>query len=114
MIKLTAQHEKFIDAASETYPGQSEFSTSQIKKVVAETGCPFPSWFTKKDFRVGHGTYSLELAGVAVQQNVVDLPVGPTSVGTVDVLMNDVSVVPQVIKEFVPFGHFSDLKNILN
>jgi len=114
MIKLTAQHEKFIDAASETYPGQSEFSTSQIKKVVAETGCPFPSWFTKKDFRVGHGTYSLELAGVAVQQNVVDLPVGPTSVGTVDVLMNDISVVPQVIKEFVPFGHFSDLKNILN
>ena len=42
MIKLTAQHEKFIDAAAEIYPGQSEFSKSQIKKVCAEKGCPNP------------------------------------------------------------------------
>jgi len=114
MIKLTAQHEKFIDAAAEIYPGQSEFSKSQIKKVCAEKGCPNPSWLQKSEYRVGHGTYSLELAGVAVQNNVVDLPVGPTSVGSMSVLTNDVSVIPQAIKEFVPFGHFSDLKNILN
>ena len=113
-IKLTAQHQKFIDAAGEIYPNQSEFSTSQIKKICNETGCPNPSWLKKSDYRVGHGTYSLELAGVAVQTNVVDLPVSPTSVGSVNVQMNDTPVIPQVIKEFVPFGHFSDLKNILS
>ena len=43
MIKITAQHEKFIDAAAEVYPGQAEFSTSQIRNITAETGCPFPS-----------------------------------------------------------------------
>ena len=26
MIKITAQHEKFIDAAAVLYPGQAEFS----------------------------------------------------------------------------------------
>ena len=32
-IKITAQHEKFINAAAEVYPGQSEFSTSQIRNI---------------------------------------------------------------------------------
>ena len=114
MIKLTAQHEKFIDAAAGLYPGQAEFSKSQIKKICAETGCPNPSWLQKPSYRVGHGTYSLELAGVAVQNNVVDLPVNPTSTGAVNVLLNDVSVVPETVKEYVPFGHFTDLKSILN
>ena len=113
-IKITAQHEKFINAAAEVYPGQSEFSTSQIRNIQKEQGCPFPSWLTKPDYRVGHGTYSLELAGVAVQQNVVDLPVGSTTVSAPNVLMNDVSVVPEVVKEYVPFGHFTDLKSILS
>ena len=114
MIKITAQHEKFIDAAAEVYPGQAEFSTSQIRNVTAETGCPFPSWLCKPDYRVGHGTYSLELAGVAVAtNNVVELPVGPTSTGAVNVLMKDVVVIPPVVKEYVPFGHFKDLKSIL-
>ena len=112
MIKITAQHEKFIDAAAEVYPGQAEFSTSQIRNVTAETGCPFPSWLCKPDFRVGHGTYSLELAGVATN-NVVELPVGPTSSGAVNFLMNDVTVIPEIVKEYVPFGHFTDLKSIL-
>ena len=113
MIKITAQHEKFIDAAAEVYPGQAEFSTSQIRNVTAETGCPFPSWLCKPAYRVGHGTYSLELAGVAVQNNVVDLPVGAPNVGSVNVLMNDVTVIPEAVKEYVPFGHFKDLKSIL-
>ena len=113
MIKITAQHEKFIDAAATVYPGQAEFSTSQIRNVQAETGCPFPSWLCKPEFRVGHGTYSLELAGVAVQNNVVDLPIGAPNVGSVNVLMNDVTVIPEAVKEYVPFGHFKDLKSIL-
>ena len=113
MIKITAQHEKFIDSAAKVYPGQSEFSTSQIRNVINETGCPFPSWLTKKDYRVGHGTYSLELAGVAVQQNVVNLPVGSTTVSAPNII-NDVTVVPEVVKEYVPFGHFTDLKSIVS
>ena len=113
MIKVTAQHEKFINAAGEVYPGQSEFSTSQIKNVVKETGCPFPSWLTKKDYRVGHGTYSLEMAGIAVQNNVVDLPVGSTTVSAPSII-NDIIVVPEKVAEYVQFGHFKDLKTMIS
>ena len=111
-IKVTAQHEKFIDAANSVFPGQVEFSTAQIRKIQNETSCPWPSWLMKKEYRVGHGIYSLELAGVATN-NVVELPVGPTSSGAVNVLMNDIVVIPPVVKEYVPFGHFTDLKLIV-
>ena len=112
MIKITAQHEKFIDAAAGMYPGQTEFSKLQIRKIVEENGCPFPSWFARKEYRVGHGTYSLELAGVATAK-VIDLPVGPTAIGHMDILTNDMVVIPEVVKEYVPFGHFKDLKLIV-
>ena len=111
-VKITAQHEKFIDAANSVFPGQVEFSTAQIRKIQNETSCPWPSWLMKKEYRVGHGIYSLELAGVATN-NVVELPVGPTSSGAVNVLMNDIVVIPPVVKEYVPFGHFTDLKLIV-
>ena len=78
MIKLTAQHEKFIDAAAGLYPGQAEFSKSQIKKICAETGCPNPSWLQKAKYRCGPGTYSLELEGVQVPANVVAVSVPVT------------------------------------
>ena len=111
-IKITAQHEKFIDAANIVFPGQVEFSTAQVRKIVSETGCPTPSWLLKPEYRVGHGTYSLELAGVATAE-VIDLPVGNPSVGTVGVLQNDIVVIPESVKEYVPFGHFRDLKLIV-
>ena len=111
-IKITAQHENFIDAANIVFPGQVEFSTAQVRKIVSETGCPTPSWLLKPEYRVGHGTYSLELAGVATAE-VIDLPVGNPSVGTVGVLQSDVIVIPESVKEYVPFGHFRDLKLIV-
>ena len=113
-IQITAQHDKFIDAASEVYPGQSEFSKSQIKKVCAEKGCPNPSWLQKSAYRVGHGTYSLEMAGVAVAPNVATIPVTTSSISAPTLIQSDVVIIPEVVKEFVPFGHYNDLKNIVN
>ena len=110
-IKVTAQHEKFLNAAEEVLPNQVEFSTSQIRRIVKETGCPSPSWLVRPEYRVGHGTYSLELAGIT--SNVVSLPVSPTGVGSTNILETGVRVIPEVVKTYVPFGHFTDLKSIL-
>ena len=112
-IKVTAHHEKFIDAASKLFPGQSEFSVSQIKRIVSESGCPRPGWLIKPKYRVGHGTYSLELAGIQAA-NVVELPTSktPPTIG-VNLLQDDVSVVPEKVSNYIPFGHFSDLKSIV-
>ena len=112
-IKVTAHHEKFIDAASKLFPDQSEFSVSQIKRIVSESGCPRPGWLIKPKYRVGHGTYSLELAGIQAA-NVVELPTSktPPTIG-VNLLQDDVSVVPEKVSNYIPFGHFSDLKSIV-
>ena len=112
-IKVTAHHEKFIDAASKLFPGQSEFSVSQIKRIVSESGCPRPGWLIKPKYRVGHGTYSLELAGIQAA-NVVQLPTSKVEpVVGVNLLEDDISVVPEKVSNYIPFGHFSDLKSIV-
>ena len=112
-IKVTAHHEKFIDAASKLFRGQSEFSVSQIKRIVSESGCPRPGWLIKPKYRVGHGTYSLELAGIQAA-NVVQLSTSKVEpVVGVNLLEDDISVVPEKVSNYVPFGHFSDLKSIV-
>lgn len=110
-ITVTAAHEKFLDAAAKVFPNQVEFSKSQIRRVVKESGCPSPSWLMRPAYRVGHGTYSLEMAGVA--SNVVSLPVAPTGVGSTNILESDIKVIPEAVKTYVPFGHFKDLKTIV-
>ena len=102
-IKITAQHEKFLNAAQEILPNMVEFSTSQIRRIVKESGCPRPSWLIRPKYRVSHGTYSLELAGIAT--NVISLPVSPTAFGSTNILENDIKVIPEPIPTYVPFGH---------
>ena len=53
------------------------------------------------------------MAGIQAA-NVVELPTSktPPTIG-VNLLQDDVSVVPEKVSNYIPFGHFSDLKSIV-
>ena len=101
MIKLTTQTEKFIDVFYQKLNFRNHKLKDLLKQVVQ---------LLSFKIRCGHGTYSLNYGYRLLI--VVDLPVGQTSVGGVNVLQNDISVVPEIVKEYVP-GHFTDLKSIV-
>jgi hypothetical protein len=119
---LNANHYRFLDAAAEQFPNQVEFSKSTVKKICATAGIPKPSWlFRNPQFKAGYGTYSIESVvpenysqPVPVQavQTIETVPV-PTSTVGVNVLDENISVIPSVMDNYVPFGHFKDLKSIL-
>jgi hypothetical protein len=119
---LNANHYRFLDAAAEQFPNQVEFSKSTVKKICATAGIPKPSWlFRNPQFKAGYGTYSIESVvpenysqPVPVQavQTVETVPV-PTSTVGVNVLDENISVIPSIMDNYVPFGHFKDLKSIL-
>ena len=121
-MNLNANHYRFLDAAAEQFPNQVEFSKSTVKKICATAGIPKPSWlFRNPQFKAGYGTYSIESVvpenytqPVPVQavQTVETVPV-PTSTVGVNVLDENVSVIPSIMDNYVPFGHFKDLKSIL-
>jgi hypothetical protein len=119
---LNANHYRFLDAAAEQFPNQVEFSKSTVKKICATAGIPKPSWlFRNPQFKAGYGTYSIESVvpenysqPVPVQavQTIETVPV-PTSTVGVNVLDENISVIPSIMDNYVPFGHFKDLKSIL-
>ena len=123
-MNLNANHYRFLDAAAEQFPNQVEFSKSTVKKICATAGIPKPSWlFRNPQFKAGYGTYSIESVvpenysqPVAPQlqavQTVETVPV-PTSTVGVNVLDENISVIPSIMDNYVPFGHFKDLKSIL-
>ena len=121
-MNLNANHYRFLDAAAEQFPNQVEFSKSTVKKICATAGIPKPSWlFRNPQFKAGYGTYSIESVvpenysqPVPVQavQTVETVPV-PTSTVGVNVLDENISVIPSIMDNYVPFGHFKDLKSIL-
>ena len=121
-MNLNANHYRFLDAAAEQFPNQVEFSKSTVKKICETAGIPFPSWLIRKpQFKAGYGTYSIESVvpenysqPVPVQavQTVETVPV-PTSTVGVNVLDENISVIPSIMDNYVPFGHFKDLKSIL-
>ena len=121
-MNLNANHYRFLDAAAEQFPNQVEFSKSTVKKICLTAGIPKPSWlFRNPQFKAGYGTYSIESVvpknysqPVPVQavQTVETVPV-PTSTVGVNVLDENISVIPPIMDNYVPFGHFKDLKSIL-
>ena len=121
-MNLNANHYRFLDACAEQFPTQVEFSKSTVKKICETADIPFPSWLIRKpQFKAGYGTYSIESVvpknysqPVPVQavQTVETVPV-PTSTVGVNVLDENISVIPSIMDNYVPFGHFKDLKSIL-
>ena len=123
-MNLNANHYRFLDACSDQMPGQVEFSKSTVRKICDTANIPFPSWLIRKpQFKGGYGTYSIESIvpenyGVAVAETVTNtpsvevVPITATGVG-MNVLDDNVSVIPSQIENYVPFGHFTDLKKIL-
>ena len=123
-MNLNANHYRFLDACAEQYPSQVEFSKSTVRKICDTAGIPFPSWLIRKpQFKAGYGTYSIESVvpsnysepvapTIANVQTVESVPVPVANVG-MNVLDENISVVPTVMDNYVPFGHFKDLKSIL-
>ncbi len=122
-MKLNANHYRFLDACAEQFPSQVEFSKSTVKKICDRAEIPFPSWLIRKpQFKAGYGTYSIksvvkdhysEYAPVVQAVQTVETVPVPTSTVGVNVLDENISVIPSIMGNYVPFGHFKDLKSIL-
>ena len=108
-MNLNANHYRFLDACAEQFPNQVEFSKSTVKKICETADIPFPSWLIRKpQFKAGYGTYSIESVvpenysqpvapQVQAVQTVETVPV-PTSTVGVNVLDENISVIPSIME----------------
>ena len=110
--------DEFLTAAGDMFPKQTEFSRQELVQVANSIGMKYaPSWIVKSDeFKLGNGLYSLYAGAPAPVQTVeqtaevIAMPV-KKKISSVDSTV--ANLIPSVYPNYVPFGQFSDIKNIV-
>jgi hypothetical protein len=117
MPKVIDKNE-FISAAREVLGGEITYLTRQeILRVIKEKNLSYPNWLTtNKEFRRDRGTYNLP----TINKNALNLtstsvnlkPANPEP-EIKEISKIKAEFIPPSVKGYVPFGHFDDVKNII-
>ena len=122
MSVRAANRQKFINALVAT--GQDTVTLDEIKEVASSVGVAHPYWFTNDtDNKVKRGVYRVPGAvksqpavaaeTINMQAQVIEMPTTKNRIASVVTDLELEDIVPQVYKNYVPFGHFDDLISIL-
>lgn len=116
----------FVTAAAQIFGDGAILTRDGIQHVVDETNAPYPHWLvTKTEYRVGRGEYKLprfqesNLEQEKVQEPELSVAMAAQSVAQVIQLRQPKLVddsdpqVPAKYPDYVPFGFFKDLRNII-
>jgi MoxR-like ATPase len=130
MVKLNKNGLAFVEACEKLYGSSAVVTRDGINDIVENSGCPYPYWLvTKKEYRADRGRYRVPASGVTGNRNrtkIVPVPVPVAEpVTSVDMVPNVVSLrqpklidesdpsVPEKYPDYVSFGFFKDMKNIV-
>jgi MoxR-like ATPase len=123
MSVRAANRQKFIDALVST--GKDTVTLDEIKEVASSVGISQPYWFTNDvDNKIRRGVYRVPGASavsqvavpaetINMQAQVIEMPSTKNRIASVLTDLETENIVPQVYKNYVPFGHFDDLISII-
>lgn len=114
----------FVVACERIFGAKAVVSRDDITRIVNESGAPYPYWLvTKSEYRFGRGQYKVPASGEKiVKQEIVEQEEELATVDMAQVLSfrqpklidESDSCVPEKFPDYVPFGFFKDLRNIIN
>ena len=120
MTTLNANQKTFTAFATTKHGPGAILDREQIDSIVDETGCAYPFWLiTKSEFRAGRGQYRVPVT------ESTQAPVAARVAETVDLSAQVVTLrqhrleddsdtsIPTPYPNYVPFGFFKDLTNII-
>jgi hypothetical protein len=120
MNKVTKTMQRFVDASLEVLGEQTILNRADIDRVVNEKSISYPHWLTtKSEYRHARGEYCLPLTNTSTSINIQ-----PQMESTIDMAQivhlrqpklideSDTSI-PAKYPDYVPFGFYKDLKNII-
>ena len=112
----------FIEASEKIYCVEAILTRDNINEVVKQSSAPYPYWLvTKSEYRYGRGVYKLPNIGSKPQMSIkVGEPELETNLAAQVLTFkqpkledtSDVSI-PTKYPDYVPFGFFKDMKNII-
>ena len=110
----------FIEACEKMFGSECIITRDGIAEVVSESGAPYPYWLTTKtEYRYGRGQYKVPPSGKKVETVKEKEPEMEVAYNNVVQLRQPKLVddnepaVPTKYPDYVPFGFFKDLRNII-
>jgi len=120
----------FVVAAESIFGKEPTLTRDEIARVVTESGAPYPYWLvTKSEFRAGRGQYLVPASGekivkkteTIVKNSEQDCKEPETEMAYAQVLEfrqpklidDSEPAVPSKWPDYVPFGFFKDMRNII-
>ena len=121
-MKLNKNQSEFLEAVKQVLGDKGVLSRSEIDQVVSEKGVKYPFWLvTKSEYRVGRGEYSLpgHVSNKTVTPMVNQIPDTVEAMAPVvhlrqpKLIDESDTAIPEVWPDYVPFGFYKDLLNIV-
>lgn len=117
-MNLNKNQKNFLSAVNEVLGDKVVLSRSEIDQVVSEKGVKYPYWLvTKSEYRTGRGEYTLPGSVKVTPQ--VTIPETVEAMAQVvhlrqpKLIDESDSAVPEVWPDYVPFGFYKDMLNII-
>jgi len=125
----------FVEAAEELFGSKAVLTRTDVQRVVDEKGVAYPFWFvSRSQYRAGRGEYKLPSIGGKLRSAFGPSPAESLSIRKAPEPVQEVAVVeqavlafrqpklidesepavPSIYPDYVPFGFFKDMRNILS
>ena len=111
-MELNEKQKSVVEVLHKTY-NTDTVTRTQINDLVKKGKISNPSWLKSDKYKVDRGTYKLPIGDVADELvDPVNTPKSDTKAAYIVSSLTD-NVVPAKDKDFVNFGNFSDVKNVI-
>ena len=113
MNELNEKQKSVVEILYKTYNSETVTRT-QINNLVADKKISNPNWLKTDKYKVSRGLYKLPLSAdeVVTDNDKVETEQSKSQAAYVVSSLTD-NVVPQKDKDFVSFGNFADVKNVI-
>jgi len=114
-MNLSPRKQLFVDAATELFGSGSTLSKKQIIEASQKAGVPVAGWF-RKHYKVGYNQFKLPTSGEETAPTTIVSTPSETSSAVVNLVATNMerqNLVPSIFEGFVPWGHFSTIKQIV-
>ena len=111
MNELNEKQKSVVEILYKTYNSETVTRT-QINNLVADKKISNPNWLKTDKYKVSRGLYKLPLSADEVVTDNVETEQSKSQAAYVVSSLTD-NVVPQKDKDFVSFGNFADVKNVI-
>ena len=111
IMELNETQKSVVDILYTTYKSDT-VTRSQINDLVKSKKIKNPSWLKSDKYKVGRGSYKLPMGTDEVETEIVETEKTESKAAYVVSSLTD-NVVPLKDKDFVSFGNFADVKNVI-